>query len=220
MGDPGKIRSKYSGPKHPWEGWRIEEERVVKREYGLKNKKEIWKANSELRRLNAVAKKLIRQRSKNNPQAKKEEKQFLDRLFKLGLVNDGAKLEDVLALELKDILDRRLQTIVFKSGMALTPSQARQFIVHGHVFVGGRKISISSYKVNRDEQFVITFNSTSSLTSEEHPERAKKIQAKEAVEKKRKAAEEEAAGKVKLAGDLSAEELKKIEKEIGEVIAE
>ena len=220
MGDPRKSRRKYKSPDHPWQLWRIKEEKVLERDYGLKNKREIWKIRSDLRRISTQVKKLIREKSKGNPQAELEEKQLLDRLNKLSLIAEGTSLADVLALDIKNLLNRRLQTIVFKMGLCLTAKQARQFIVHGHVFVGGRKISISSYKVNRDEQFVITFNSTSSLTSEEHPERAKKIQAKEAVEKKRKAAEEEAAGKVKLAGDLSAEELKKIEKEIGEVIAE
>lgn len=218
MGDPRKARKKFKGPRHPWEAWRIEEERVIKREYGLKNKKEIWKANSELRRLNSVAKKLIRERGKDNVQAIKEEKQLLDRLFKLGLVEDGSHLEDVLALELKDILNRRLQTIVFKSGMTLTSGQARQFIVHGNIFVNGRKISVPSYLVSRDEQFKITFNPSSSLAAEEHPERVKKTQAREAAEKKKRAEEVSVEAGTKLAGDLSEEELEKIEKQVGAVV--
>ena len=218
MGDPRKIRTRFKGPGHPWERWRIEEERIVKREYGLKNKKEIWKASSELRRLNTQAKRLIRERGKNNIQAEIEQKQLLGRLYKLGLVNEGATLEDVLALELKSILDRRLQTLVFKSGLSLTPSQARQFIVHGGIFVNGKKITVPSYLVSREEQFTISFNPNSSLASEQHPERAKKLQIKEAAEKKRKA-QEEVAG-TKLAGDLSEDELKKIEKEIGEVVVQ
>jgi len=220
MGDPGKTRKKFKGPGHPWERWRIEEERVVKREYGLKNKKEIWKASSELRRLNSIAKKLIRERGKNNPQADKEQKQLLDRLFKLGLVNEGATLEDVLALELKSILDRRLQTIVFKAGMSLTAKQARQFIVHGNIFVDGKKVTIPSYLISREEQFKVGFNPNSSLASEEHPEKIKKAQLKAAADKKKKDAETAAAEEAKkLAGDLSEEELVKIEKEIGEVVA-
>ncbi|MBS3151777.1 30S ribosomal protein S4 [Candidatus Woesearchaeota archaeon] len=220
MGDPKKTRSKYKGPSHPWESWRIEEERIIKRNYGLKNKSEIWKATSGLRRLNAQAKKLIRERGKGNLQAEKEQKQLLERLFKLGLVNDGATLEDVLALELKSILDRRLQAIVFKSGMTLTSKQARQFIVHGGICVNGRKITVPSYLVSREEQFLISFNPNSSLASEGHPERAKRTQIREAAEKKRAAEEEAAAEETrKLAGDLTEEELKKIEKEIGEVVA-
>ncbi|MBI2148509.1 30S ribosomal protein S4 [Candidatus Woesearchaeota archaeon] len=221
MGDPIKTRKKYKGPGHPWESWRIEEERAIKRDYGLKNKREIWKTSSELRRLNVQAKKLIRERAKNNPQAEKEQKQLLGRLFKLGLLNEGAALEDVLALELKNILDRRLQTLVFKSGMSLTSKQARQFIVHGNIFVNGRKINVPSYLVSREEQFNIIFNPNSSLVSDEHPEKVKKAQIKAAAEKKRKAAEEAAAEQAKkLAGDMTEEELEKIEREIGAVVVQ
>ena len=216
MGDPGKSRSKYKGPGHPWEGWRITAENVIKREYGLKNKTEIYKANSELRRLNAQAKKLIRERGKHSAQATIEEKQLLDRLSKLNLLHEGAKLEDVLSLEIKDLLDRRLQTIVFKSGLTLTPTQARQFIVHGHISVKGKKITIPSYLVSRDEQFEISFLQKSSLNEETHPERAKKEQIKQkaaaAEKKKTKEAEEEA----KPLG-LTEAELEKLEKVVGVV---
>ncbi len=217
MGDPRKARKKYKGPSHPWQRVRIEEERIVKREYGLKNKREIWKASSELRRLNAQAKKLIRERGKANLQADKEQKQLLDRLSKLSLIYEGATLEDVLTLELKDILNRRLQTLVFKQGFSLTPKQARQFIVHGNIFINGRKVSVPSYLVSRDEEFKITFNPASTLSGEDHPERVKKTQAKEAADKKRKAQEAVAE---KAPGDLTEEELKKIESEIGAEVVE
>src|SRR3989344_7261261 len=108
MGDPGKSRSKYKGPRHPWEAVRIKEETSIQKEYGLKNKTEIWKASSELRRLSVQAKNLIRQRSKGVAQFEIEQKQLLGRLLKLGLVEEGVVLEDVLALQLRDILDRRL----------------------------------------------------------------------------------------------------------------
>ncbi len=216
MGDPKKTRSKFSGPKHPWQGWRIEEERIVKKNYGLKNKREIWKANSELRRLNGQAKKLIRARRKSDAQSVKEQKQLLDRLCKLGLVNEGAALEDVLALELKDILDRRLQTMVHKSGLSLTPKQARQFIVHGNIFVDGKKVTVPSYLISRDEEFKIIFNPNSSLSKDEHPERVKKAQLREAADKKRKAEEDNVEAKESPA-EITEEELVKIEKEIGDV---
>mgnify|MGYP001773173473 CR=1 FL=1 len=75
-----------------------------------------------------------------------------NKLYKLGLLNEGATLDDVLGLTVKDILNRRLQTIVYKKGLANTPKQARQFIVHGHVKINGRKIIYPSYLVNRDEE--------------------------------------------------------------------
>ena len=213
MGDPRRLRKKYKGPGHPWQRTRINEERIIKKEYGLKNKKEIWKAASELRRINSQAKKLIRDKAKDLKQAIIGEKQLLDRLFRYGLVDQGAHLEDVLSLNIKNILNRRLQTIVFKSGMVLTSKQARQLILHGHIFVDGKKISVPSYVVSRDEQWKITFNPKSSFASEEHSERAKKIHAVESAKNKKEVEE-----KVELVGELSEEQLEKVEKEL--VVAE
>src|SRR3989344_3851809 len=123
MGTTKKQRAKFKGPSHPWERSRIEEERVIKKEYGLKNKKEIWKASSELRRLKAQAKKLIRERSKPN-YSKDLEIKFLKSLEKYGWVTVDSPLEAVLTLEPNELLSRRLQTIVFKKGLALTTNQA------------------------------------------------------------------------------------------------
>jgi len=141
MGDPRKTRKKYKGPAHPWQKTRIDEERGIKRNYGLKNKKEIWKFVSEIRRIKSQAKTLIREKSKNNKQAFIEEKQLIDRLVKYGLLTEGSTLESLLGLKTSDLLGRRLQTLVHNKGFALTPKQARQFIVHGHILVNGKKIA-------------------------------------------------------------------------------
>ncbi len=218
MGDPRKTRKQYKGPRHPWEAWRIAEEKGIKNEYALKNKTEIWKAKSELRRLNSQAKSLIRETSKGIAQASLEEKQLLGRLFKLGLLDEKATLSDVLALELKDFLGRRLQTAVYKSGMTMTAKQARQFIIHGHIFVNGRKITVPSYILNRGEEFMITYNLHSSLFSDEHPERVKKAQTKKVSDALKQTADDKKAEVEK--GELTEEELEKIEKEIGPVDVE
>ena len=86
MGDPKKHRKKYSPPLHPWQGARIEEENKIFTEYGLKNKKEIWRINSSLRRFRSQAKHLIATRT---DQARKEEKLLIDKLVGLGLLNNG-----------------------------------------------------------------------------------------------------------------------------------
>ena len=212
MGDPRKIRSKYKGPNHPWQRIRIDEERIIKREYGLKNKKEIWKASSELKRINAQVKKLIREIAKGNPQAFKEEKQLLDRLYNLGLIQKDTALENVLSLNFKDLLDRRLQTIVYRSGLAATPDQARQFIGHRHIIVNGKRISIPSYLVNREEQFKIGFDPKSAFISEEHPERAKKLQAEKAAAKK---AGIDKKKEIEEAGEITEEQLEHLDKIVG-----
>ncbi len=105
-------------------------------------------------------------------QAQKERDQLLARLGRLGLLPlEGTTLDDVLALDVEAVLSRRLQTLTFLKGLAFTPRQARQFIVHGHVAVGGRKVTIPGYLVNRQEENVIVYDERSPIASDLHPVR-------------------------------------------------
>lgn len=208
MGDPRKQRKKYSGPSHPWEKKRIEDEAKLTEEYGLKNKKEIWKITSELRRVSAQAKKLIRTRG--SEQSQKETGQLLSRLNRLGLLSENAQLEDVLGLTAKDIFERRLQTQMIRQNLASTPMQARQMIIHGHVAVDGQKINSPSFQVSQSA--AISFSPSSSFASEEHPERAKRKKIK--LEEKKKKDREIEELEEKKSKDKELEELKKLEKEI------
>jgi len=171
MGDPRKFRGKYSGPAHPWQAARIEEESIVVREYGMRTKRELWKVESKLKGFKNQAKRLIALRSE---QAKLEGKQLLGRLNNLGLLPVDAVLDDVLALTLKNLLDRRLQTLLLKKGFAKTPLQSRQFIVHEHVFVGKKQVCSPCYLVPVSEEGQIGIIATSSLANPEHPERVTK----------------------------------------------
>ena len=168
MGDPRRIKSKYSGPAQPWQRERIEEERVLVREYGLKNKAEIHKTRSRLKTFADLAKKLIAARG---TQAEKERQQLLSRLSRLGLVKAGAQLDDVLVLQIKNLLERRLQTMLLRKGLARSIIQARQFIVHEHVKVGDRVVSSPSYQVPTDEENRLAFIPTSPYANTAHPER-------------------------------------------------
>ena len=170
MGHPKFQRKKYSKPPHPWDKARLEEEKELKQEFGLKNKKEIWKAASILKKLKAQAKRLIRL---DTQQAKKEEELFRKRLSKYDLLPSEFKLEDVLSLQTRDILNLRLQTQVFKQGFARTIKQARQFITHGHILVNNKKVDVPSYLVLKTDK--ISFSPKSSLSNPEHPERPKKV---------------------------------------------
>ena len=181
MGDPRKFKSKYSGPGHPWQRARIEEERAVSKEYGLPTKRELWKAASKLKSFAAQAKKLIALRT---AQAEIEKKQLLDRVARYGLLPTTSKLDDILGLTVRDLLNRRLQTLVLKKGFARTPRQARQFIVHEHIMIGEKKVSAPSYLVPIDEEAKISFVAASSLANPEHPERAIKPKPKAEIAKK------------------------------------
>ena len=171
MGDIKKNRKKYSTPSHPWQKARIDEEKEILKKYGLKNKKEIWKSASVLSRFKDRVKKNIALRTE---QSEKEKIELLSRLNSLGLLEKNAKLEDVLSLKSGDILNRRLQTILFKSNLAKTIKQSRQFIIHGHVTIGEKKITAPGYLVLKKEESLINFTKKSSLSNVEHPERLKK----------------------------------------------
>ncbi len=171
MGDPRKIRAKYSGPSHPWQRKRIEDEKKILNSFGLKNKKEIWKIQSMLRSFKAQAKLLI---ARTDAQSKKEEEALLAKLYTIGMIEQGSNMDVILELSLDDILKRRLQSIVYNQRLAQTMRQARQFIVHGHITVNGTLIDVPSYIVKRGEENAIRFHETSTLKDPEHPERVKK----------------------------------------------
>lgn len=149
MGSPKRQRKKYSTPSHPWSKERIELERELLKQYGLRRKYEIWKMDSLLKKFLNRAKTLIAQRTQ---QAEIEKKQLLNRLYLLGLLKKDSKIEDILNLKLKDILERRLQTLVMKKQIARTMLQSRHFITHQHIAVGAKKITAPSYLVSVEEE--------------------------------------------------------------------
>ena len=128
----------YSRPKRPFDKARIEKEAVIKEEYGLKNKVEIWKADSRIKSIREKAKKLI-------SSGHEKQKALFEKLKKIGFRADS--ISDVLSLEKEDYLKRRLQTIVFKKRIARSPKHARQMIVHKKILVDGRVINSPSYIV-------------------------------------------------------------------------
>jgi small subunit ribosomal protein S4 len=144
-----RQRKKYSRPLHPWDKTRMDAEDALLKKYGLRRKKEIWKMAAVLRGWRRQARRLL---ALSGRQAELETRQLLERLRKFGLVGENATLDDVLSLTLEDLLERRLQTVLFRKGMARTPRQARQLIVHGHVSIGGQKVRVPSYLVSTEEE--------------------------------------------------------------------
>ncbi|MFW6014177.1 MAG: 30S ribosomal protein S4 [Nanoarchaeota archaeon] len=165
MGDPKRTKKKFETPRHPWVKEVIDVEKSLIREYGLKNKKEIWKAKSKLRHFMAQSKDYSKLDS-SDPQIES----FLQRIKKLGIIKESQGLDDVLGLEVKDVLERRLQTIVYKKGLANSVRQARQFIVHNHVTINGVVVNVPGYIVGVGEENAIGISSKSPLANETHPE--------------------------------------------------
>lgn len=141
-----RSRKKYTPPVKPWDKERILKEREILKNFGLKKKKEVWRAEALLRKFRRMARELAAKKDKE------KEKELVEKLVRLGLLNEGAGLDDILSLTMENILERRLQTIIFRKGFANTVNQARQFIVHGHVKIGDRKITYPSYIVQKDEE--------------------------------------------------------------------
>lgn len=148
-----KQRKKYETPGHPWEKERMDTEDRILRKYGLRRKREIWKAQTILRNFRTQARSLL---TKSGTQAELETKQLFSMLQRFGLIKEDATLDDVLGLTVDKIIERYLNWIVYTKGLAKTPKQARQFIVHGHVVIGGRRIKSPTYMVPLEEETLIS----------------------------------------------------------------
>lgn len=171
MGDQKFQHKKYSTPRHPWEAVRIAEEREFVQRYGLKNKRELWKSLAILDSFRTQARQLegkIRYQEEN---AMLQFKNMIQRLNRLSILQEGATLDDVLSLKIENILDRRLQTVVFRKKLALTMKQARQFITHGQISVDGRRTTLPGLLVTGSMEPTVEYDPTSPLLDELHPMR-------------------------------------------------
>jgi small subunit ribosomal protein S4 len=172
MGDPKFSRRKYDKPKHPWQGDRIQSENELIKKYGLKNKKELWKAQSLLRHFRQRSRELQAKVRYQDRQAEKERDELLGKLGSIGLLPlEGASLNDVLALDIEAILSRRFQTMAYVKGLAFSTKQSRQLIVHGHAAIGDRKVTIPGYYVKREEENLIRYSPDSPMANDLHPAR-------------------------------------------------
>jgi small subunit ribosomal protein S4 len=147
MGDPKKQRKKFETPRFRWRKDILQEELKLIGQYGLRNKHELWRHKTMLSKTRGIARSLI---GKTPEERVKMENELLTRLKKLGILNETAVLDNVLDLSIEDLLERRLQTIVFRKGLARTAFQSRQLITHGHITMGNRRVTVPSYTVSTE----------------------------------------------------------------------
>ncbi|MEA2033371.1 MAG: 30S ribosomal protein S4 [Euryarchaeota archaeon] len=192
MGHPKRKKKRHERPRRPWVAQRIKEEKELAEKYGLKNKREIWKAASFIKRYRREVRAILAEIAGGKPTEhtlrKKEE--ILTSLRRRGILKAGVGmamemavaeaeskpepeskkevetvvpspgtspdsdlgLEDVLALGTEDVLERRLQTQVHKKELSNSLKHARQLIVHGHIAINDRRVTIPSYMVSLDEE--------------------------------------------------------------------
>ncbi|HEY6405695.1 MAG TPA: 30S ribosomal protein S4 [Nitrososphaeraceae archaeon] len=149
MGDPHKPKKTYHRPRRIWTIDQLNAELYILGTYGLRNKRELWKAQSEIARIRNQARALL---AIPTEVRRDKELRLLGFLNRLGLVNESATLDDVLNLKIEDILERRLQTIVMRKIMSKSAIEARQIVSHRHVSVGSRTVNLPGYIVRKDEE--------------------------------------------------------------------
>jgi small subunit ribosomal protein S4 len=170
MGYPGKSRKMFERPRTPWQAERIAGEVEIVKAYGLRNKRELWKAQAFLRKYRQISRKMLAAVAVG--QAPQEAEAIVTRLKRLGMLKEDGNLDSVLSMQLGDVLERRLQTQVYRQGLANSLRQSRQFIVHGHIQVAGRRVDVPGFLVERGKEMSIDYYAGSPMAKEGHPERA------------------------------------------------
>jgi small subunit ribosomal protein S4 len=168
MGDPKRQRKKFDTPRFPWRKDILQEELKLLGTYGLRNKHELWRHETQLSKFRGIARTLI---GKPAEERVKMENELLTKLKKLGVLQDTAVLDDVLDLTLEDILERRLQTLVFRKNLTKTVHQARQLVTHGHIALDNHRVTIPGYLVSREEEKSLNYTAESQLVNPDHPTR-------------------------------------------------
>jgi small subunit ribosomal protein S4 len=164
-----RKHKKFKRPKNAFDLSRINSENDIVKKYGLKNKKEIWKAKAKLEIIRNTAKTLI-------DSDEERQERFLIKLKSQGF--NVKTTVDVLALTEEDILKRRLQTIVLNRKLATTPRGARQLITHKHVAINSRIVDVPSYLVpiNEEEKIKTTLNKKIKMAKEKSEEPMEEIE--------------------------------------------
>lgn len=166
MGDPKKQRRKYDTPRFPWRPDILNSELKLLGQYGLRNKHELWRHETALSKFRGISRSLI---GKATDDADRMGHDLLVKLKNKGLLHETASIDDILDLAIHDILERRLQTIVFRKGLTKTVYQSRQLITHGHIVIGEQIVSEPGYLVSREEEKKVAYLSRSSVASPNHP---------------------------------------------------
>ncbi|MCX6772358.1 MAG: 30S ribosomal protein S4 [Candidatus Micrarchaeota archaeon] len=172
MGDPRKLKNRYSSPRKVWDADRIKTEGALSTVYGLKNTREIWMVLDKLKKARRGAMKYLSLGADGQEQAQP----LMKKLARQGIISPDSKIDDILSLSVENFLDRRLQSRVMKKGLARTAKQARQLITHGFISVNGKKVTIPSYLVTVEEENLIAYYKPIDISVHEE-DKSKKLSA-------------------------------------------
>ena len=162
-------------PRRLFEKERIDQEVQICGEYGLKNKRELWKAQLALASLRKRARDLLTL-GEQDQRRQFEGDALLRRMFKYGLLNQETEngLDYVLALNIKKLLERRLQTLVFRKKLARSFHHSRVIVRGKHISVDNQLVHIPSYLVSVANEQAINLYSKSPLAGGKLGRRARK----------------------------------------------
>jgi small subunit ribosomal protein S4 len=153
MGDPRRLRNKYERPKKLWDVDRLIHDKALKLEYGLRNMRELWRATANLKKYRREARRLL---SLTEDARRDDATKVLKKLARMGVLKEGSVIDDVLSLEVRAVLERRLQTMVLRKGLARTVAQSRQLITHGFIAINGKRVTRPGYLVIVEEEGMLS----------------------------------------------------------------
>lgn len=168
MGDPRKQKKKYVAPKKPFDSDRFEQELQLIGTYGLRNKRELWKHKTDLSHYRRNARHML---ALSVSEREQNERELVTKLTRVGILRAEPTLDRVLDLTLEDMLERRLQTIVFRKGLASSMHHARQLVTHGHVALDGARVNTPQRLITVSEEERLQYTTKSPLNDMSHPAR-------------------------------------------------
>merc|ERR1711862_444323 len=123
-----------------------------------RNKREGWRIKYSLAKIRSAARELLTLEEKDQRRLF-EGNALLRRLVRIGVLDENRmKLDYVLGLKIEGFLERRLQTQVFKLGLAKSIHHARVLIRQRHIRVSKQVVNIPSFVVRLDSQKHIDFS--------------------------------------------------------------
>merc|ERR1712061_813155 len=155
------MGKRYNTPRRPFEKARLDQELKLLGEYGLRNKRELWVVKLFLAKMRKAARELLTLDEKD-PRRLFQGNALLRRLVRTGVLDESKmKLDYVLGLKNEDFLERRLQTQVFKLGLAKSIHHSRVLIRQGHIRVRKQVVNVPSFIVRLNSQKHIDFSTNS-----------------------------------------------------------
>jgi len=146
------YRKTYRSVRRPFEKERLDQELKLCGEYGLRCKREIWRVQLILSKVRKAARTLLTL-DKKDPKRLFETPPLIRRLKRFGLLTDEENsLDDILKLTTQRFMERRLQTKIFRQGLAKSIHHARVLIKQRHIRVGKQLVNVPSFVVRVDSE--------------------------------------------------------------------